>query len=410
MKRWMVFVCVSIGCVACGLAQDEPLPLSPRALLPAQPVRSGDKCVTVRSSVAMENYRAPVLFFVNRTREEFLRSAGLKLAAQDFALEVVIGNQRDGDTRVLAARVRLPNGDVCERIELPDPEAADLALLKHHVCMALYRSWLVSVGGGEAVLERLPAWLAEGAVRRMDPETWPADVDRALLLWSRACLPTAQDLLAAESRAVAAEPAVGAVLADYLMSRRVSASPVATDEAGGWRDARGSVLDALIRDAARGQAWTAGQIAMLVTGGGDALALDRDLDLWLIALGRKVHVPGLTTQGAVRRFRSNLLIYPSDYGHFFDQRKPWMTFQELAASPDPELRRAAARHVLQLQMAVVGRDTTLLGLADAYSQFLRAVATGKKPQEVNLLLINAEAQRKGLEEALAGGWMLRDSF
>ena len=411
MKRWMAFVCAGMGCVGCAVAQDDPLPLSPKALLPAPPVRSGDKCIMVRSSVAMENYRAPVLFFVNRAREEFLRSAGMKMATQDFTLDVAIGNQRDGDTRVLSARVRLSNGDVCERIELPDPEAADLDLLKRSVWVALYRSWLVSVGGGEAVLERLPAWLVEGAVRRMDVETWPTDVDRALLLWSRACLPTAQDILAAQSAAVAVEPALGAVLADYLMSRKVSTNfTAAADVPVERKDATRTVLDALVRDATHGRAWTVEQIAALVTGDSDALALDRDVDVWFAALGRKVLVPGLTTEGTLRRFRANLLISPSDYGKFFDQRKPWVTFQELAASADPEARRVAAAHILKLQMAVVGRDATLFALAESYSQFLRAVATGKKPKEVNLLLMNAEAQRKGLEEALKGGKMIQEKF
>jgi len=387
--------------------------------------------------MAMEGYRAPILMFVQRVREEFLRAAGLKVSVQDFALEVLVGNQRDGDTRVLSARVRLSNGNVCERIELPDPEAADLERLKRCVGMALYRSWLVSVGGGEAVLERLPAWLAEGAVRRMDVETWPSDVDRVLLLWSRARLPTAQDLLAAENAAAAAEPALGAVLADYLMNRKVSANtapPAASDAAGvrnaaaasdaagvrnaaaasdaaGVRNAAAaSVLDAFIRDTSKEQPWTVEQVATLVTGRSDLSALDMDLDLWFAALGRKVLVPGLTTEGMLRRFRANLLIYPADYGKFFDQRKPWMTFQELAASTDAEMRKAVAAHVLKLQMAVVGRDSTLLALADAYSQFLRAVATGKKPKEVNVLLMNAEAQRKGLEEALKGGKMIQDTF
>lgn len=410
MKRWIAFVCAGIGCVCYGAAQDEePLPLSPKALLAATPVRSGDKCVTVRSSAAMEGYRAPVLMFVQRAREEFLRAANLKMAAKDLSLDVAIGNQRDGDTRVLAGRVRLRDGGVGERIELPDPEAADLALLRYHVWMALYRSWLVSASGSEAVLERLPVWLMEGAVRRMDTETWPADVDRALLLWSRACLPTAQDLLVAESAAFEAEPSLGAVLADYLMSRKVFMAAPAQAPAVG-REVRESVLDALIREAAKGQAWDVERLAEWVTGDADALALDRDLDLWLSALGRKVLVPGLTTEGTVRRFRANLLIYPTDYGIFFDQRKPWMTFQELAASADPALRKAAVRHVVQVQMAVAGRDSTLLALAEAYSQFLRAVAAGKKPKEVNVLLMKAEAQRKGLEEALKGGKMILDKF
>ena len=357
--------------------------------------------------MAMESYRAPVLLFVSRAREAFFRSTRLRSESQMATLEVVIGNQRDGDTRVLTGRIRTSNGGVVERIELPDPEAADLDLLKRSVCSALYRSWLVGVGGSEAVLARFPVWLMDGAVRRMETETWPADVDRTLFLWSRAYLPPAATLFGAESPAVALEPALGAVLADYLMDRKVSPDAMTVNRLE-KKDSDGSVLDALIRDAAKGQAWSVEHIAMLVTGLADVAALDEDLDLWFASAGRKVLVPGLTTEGTVRRFRSSLLIYPSDYGKVFDQRKPWMTFQELAASGDPVMMRAAAAHTLKLQMAVVGRDGTLLALAEAYTQFLKAVAEGKKPKALNVMLMNAEAQRKGLEDALAGGRMLQD--
>ena len=392
----------------------DALPLSPKALMPAGPVWSGDRSVAVRSSVAMENYRAPVLFFVNNAREEFLRAMRLRMPPQGFLLEVIIGNQRDGDTRVLSARVRASGGEgMCERIELPDPEAADLVSLKRCVGMALYRSWLVSRSGGETVLKHLPPWLVEGAVRRMDAEAWPADVDRTLLLWSHACLPTAKDLFCAESPAVAAEPAVGAVLADYLMSKRVSANvmaAVAADSPADKKGVGGTVLDALTRDASDGRVWSVAGLAGLVTGEEDGVALDRDFDCWLSGMGRKVLVPGMTTEGTLRRFRASLLIYPSDYGKFFNQREPFWTFQEFmrVAADSPEMRKAAAAHVLKVQMAAVGRDGTLLALAEAYSRFLKAVAAKKKPAEVSLLLVKAEAQRKGLEDALKGGKVLRD--
>jgi len=380
-------------------------PLSPKTLLPAEPVRSADGRVTVLSSRAMEQYRTPVLAFVSRAREEFLRPVRMREGMEAFMLVVAIGNKRDGDTSVLSARMKFPGGDVYERIELPDPEAADLALFKHRIWLALYRSWLVgNAGGSEKVLERLPAWLAEGAVRRMDVATWPADVDRVLALWSRACLPTAPVLMARGDEAAAIEPALGAVLADYLMSTRTVASATAEDRKGNV-----SVLDTLIRDAVAGQEWSAGHIAALVTGADDAVALDTSLDLWLAVLGRRVLTPGLTTGGMVQRFSASLLIYPSDYGKLFDQRKPWVTFQELAAAGDDRrMRQAAAAHVARVQIAAVGRDRSLTDLAEAYAQFLRAVAAGKKPGEVTRLLMSAEAQRKGLEDRLKGGKMLRD--
>ena len=395
-----VFLLALIAGIATGWGQTPApdAPLSPRSLLPAPPVRSGDGSIIVRSSMAMEEHRAPVLMFVSRAREELFRS--MRMESSTAILEVIIGNQRDGDTRVLSGRVRLSGGKMGERIELPDPEAADLALLKRSVWMALYRSWLVSVGRSEAVLEQLPAWLVEGAVRRMDPEAWLADVDRSLHLWSRAYLPPAAALLDTASPVIALEPALGVMMASYLMDRRVLPSVT---------DLSGDVPETFIREVAKGQAWSVERIAELVMGQADVAALDKDFDKWCVGMGRKVLIPGLTTEGTVRRFRSSLLICPSDYGKVFNQKKPWMTFQELAASNDLAMKkRAATAQMFNVKIAGAGRDGTLLALAEAYSQFLAAVAEGKKPKALNVLLMNAEAQRKGLEDALAGGQVFQD--
>ena len=121
----------AIGCVAVALTGAVPAqqdgPRVSRAGLPSTPVYSKDGTVVVYSPASKAGYRAPVLVFVERTREELQRTTRLKFGPQACPLEIAIGGKSDGDTRVLTARLRDREGGIRERIELPDPEAADLA-------------------------------------------------------------------------------------------------------------------------------------------------------------------------------------------------------------------------------------------------------------------------------------------
>jgi hypothetical protein len=344
--------------------------------------------------MAMAGYRTPVLMFADTTRASFFRATRLTFAIPPAPITLFLGNKRDGDKSVFSSRVRLSSDEVIERIELPDPEAADLLLLRRALWRALYRSWLVSAGGGhEATLTKLPSWLAEGMIRKIDPTTWSLDIDRVLQLWSHAALPPAGNLLVA-TNAAAMEPALGTVMAAYLSERK-------TYEGN-------NVFDALIKTAAQGNDWTPERISSAITGTRDLDKLDENLDHWLISLAQKIATPGLTTEGSLERFRSSLLIYPSDYGKFFNTSKPCITFHELISyANDPMLLQAAASQARWVRMGAIGRDETLGNLSERYAEFLEAFATGKKGGELVRLLMLAEAQRKELEQTVRDGKTLK---
>lgn len=388
------------GAVACALlglpagvawAQQDG-PRVSRAGVPAAPVTSKDGAVAVRAPLSKAGYRAPVLVFVDRTRDELARATRLKLGSAACPLEIVIGGQGDGDTRVLATRISEPGGGVHERIELPDPEAADLGRFRRAICVALLRAWMVEAGGVEGTMRDVPAWLVDGVVRHMGRETRQQDVDRMLLLWSRACLPPAAELFAAQGEAAAREPAVAAVLAGWCLEKRADGSP----------------FEALLRGAAAGRAWSPAAAGRLLAGTEDAVAFDEALDLWLTGLGRMVVRPGLTSAGVVRRFRSHLLLYPAFYGTTWAHNRSCLTFGEaVLQAADPEVRRRAAAQAERVKLAAVGRDGMLLAVSEGYAAFLMAVARGQAEGELTRLLLEAEGMRKELERRTARGAVLQ---
>jgi len=364
----------------------------PHTRFPAPPMYSGDGSVAVYSSVAQAAYRGPVLLFVNQTRELFLQGLNITPGSLNCPLEIIIGDQRDGNQAVLSARIRDPKGRVRERIELPDPEAADLTRFRRAVVVAFLRVYMVDAGGTDATMRNLPNWLIDGVVRYMDGSQRQADLDRTHLLWSNACLPPAAELYAFDSYPARVEPAVAAYLAGWFLENR------------------GVLFKKLLREAASGQRWSPEYAAGVLTDSA-VEGFDQLLDLRLLTLGHRVVSPGVTTAGIMRRFRSELLLFPCDYGMLFSQQSAYYTFQgALAAPEDADLRKSALARAAKIKMAAVGRDGMLLAVSEQYVMFLNAFAQGAKPGALIKILQQAEALRCDLEQRLEGGAVLKRSI
>ncbi len=389
MKLTLCYLVLAASAVVGEPAGSEPLSGAlRRAAVPAPPIYSGDGSVVIHSSQARAGYRGPVLLFVNRVRELFQSGMNLKVGSQNCPLEIRIGDKSDGDTAVLTARLRDARGRLREVIELPDPEAADLERLRRAVAVAFLRAWMVDAGGTDATMRDLPNWLIDGAVRYMQGTHRQEDLDRTYLLWSHAALPPAEQLYAFESRAAETEPAVAAALAGWFLEKR------------------GHAFKSLLRETALGREWSPANVAERLAEGFSG-NFDRMLDLRMLDLGRRVIQPGITTEGIVRRFRSELLLFPTDYGMMFSQTNSYCSFDAaLRGGESDAIRQAARFQALRLRAAAAGRDGTLLALAGEYETFLLALSEGVKPERLEELLQRAEESRRALEKSVAGGQAL----
>lgn len=386
-KKLIALALLLLSCCWTGAAPAQSE--LPASRISAQPMYSGDGAVIVFSSVAKAAYRGPVLQFVNRTRELFLQGLNITPGSLNCPLEIRIGDQNNGDPSVLSTRIRDTKGNLRERIELPDPEAADLTRFRRAVVVAFLRVYMVDAGGTDKTMQNLPNWLIDGVIRYMDGSQRQADLDRTSLLWSHACLPPATDLYAFDSYAAQVEPAVGAVLAGWFMENR------------------GTLFKKLLKEAAHGRSWSPAYVARLLADS-PVEQFDQILDQRLHTLGQRVATPGATTAGIMRRFRSELLLFPCDYGMMFDPERAYYTFQDALADPeDEDLRKAALNSAVRIRMAAVGRDGMLLAVSEAYVKFLQAFAKGAKPKELAEMLYQAESMRRELELKLEDGAVLK---
>ncbi len=354
----------------------------------AAPFYSSDGAIAVYAPLAKAAYRAPVLSFANQRRAELQRAFRLKLGTPACPLEIMIGNRSDGDTRVLTTRLLDPDGGLRERIELPDPEAADLDIFKRALGIALLRAWMVAAGGTEESMRDLPIWLIDGALRHIDRDRRQADIDKTLLLWSRACLPPAAELFASDSVAARQEPAVAAVLAGWFIEKRAGVN----------------VFEALLRSAATGTGWSPAEAARLLADTEDLAEFDRHVDNRFLTEGRVVVTPGVTSAGIVRRFRSNLLLLPTYFGKLKGNKRAWYPLSAIwEYANDPDIRRAASAQALKVKLAAIGRDGMLIAVADAYALFMERLAAGDNPDRLARLLDEAELMRGTLERVTAKG-------
>jgi len=369
---------------------EAPL-LSPKARLPAAPFYSADRAVCVRAFAAQEGYRAPVLGFVDRIRSELTQSFRLPIMPSDYQLDVWVGEKRNGDTRVLAGRIKTLENTWVERIELVDPEAADLEQIRLCIGKALLRAYLLKNGGRVESLDLLPHWVVQGVMRSTDRRQRQRDMDTTLAYWSRAQLPFARELFSADQSPACSDRAVAAVLAGYLLEKRPTYN----------------AFEVLLLDAAAGRTWQPQRVAQLTIETGDLHALDRFMDFWFIRQSRAVFLPGLTTSEIVRRFRSYLLIYPAcsdTIGSY--TKKTGMSFEEMVhAFEHPDVRRAAEAQMTNIRLASLGRDDQLCALSEAYARLLGIVAHSKKASVADLeqRFNEAEYRRREVEQAVANG-------
>ena len=380
------------------LHADSPLlPSTPLRYQTVSPIYSRDGRIVVRAPSTRSSYRGPILIFTERTRKALERITGLSFSSEHGTLEILVGNKNDGDTRVQITHFRDSySGECRERIGLPDPEHVDLTRLRYAICDALLRIWICDASFAATPPPHPappPAWLSVGLFRQMSREKRQADLDRTLLLWSQACLPPAPILYSEKSEAASREVAVASFLAGTLLDKGKDGFP----------------LENCLRKLAKGERWSPEWLAPLFSEEREGCDLDLALDLIMLKAWRLVIIPGVTTEGIVRRFRSSLLLYPPLSAKLSFPYLWGMDFKTLIRQVpgNPVLRLSALQHAKEIKLMSAGRDKTLIEVANRYAAFLLAVASGKESEILEKLLSDAESQRKGLEQMTAKGELLK---
>lgn len=377
-----------------GSSVAAPLPSRPVDIRIPTAIASSDRCFQIAADEASQDFRLPVLTFCDTFRRNFLREARLELPPPAHPITVHLGDATN-DTRVLRTRVSIESaGRPRERIEVPDPEHADLNALRVALAQVLAAEWEGSVAppDGKTAPAAAPDWFLSGLARHIGNTTRGEDFDLVYAQWSRGRLPPVSELLAAEPRPALSHPALAAVLAAWILER--PGRPVAE----------------LLRGLAAGNAWSAEHAVRVLRGSDDPAGLNESWDAWLTAGARAVRQLGVTPPAVVALFRSQLLVYPADTGAPVSESWRGRTLTEcIDAAPDGSMRDAARAQAMRIRLFAAGRDATLRRVADAYCAVLDGIAAGVAPEKLRVLLLQAEEMRKDMERRAAAGETLRDA-
>ena len=389
---------------ACGavlavmtLAAEEPSSADagrePIQRAPA-PVYSRDNAFVIFSPASQADYRMPVLQFSDELRRSLVQWLRLPSTPPKAPIVLVIG-ETPGETRAIGKSIRDVMGRWREQIEIGDPERVDLDDLRTALTRALLRDWLAATErADDGKPQDPPDWFLVGLARAVQRARRQADLDKVLMLWSRGRLPPVATLLAGEPEgAEARDPAVSALLVTWLSER----------EGGVARMRR------LIDHLAAGQAWSAELLLPLLWPDLTREQMDEAWDRWLTARSRSILEPGTTTAGMVRRFHQLLLVYPAD--HNIPLMQGWRARQPGDLIPhagSPWMKRLTDAKTAQLRMAALGRDGTLIAVAEAYAEFFTALGEAQPAGVLQTRLHAADRLLSAAEEALAAGKPLRE--
>ena len=367
-----------------GAFADAPEPV--RRKLPTSALYSQENAVAVYAvSETASPLRAPVMYFADEVRQELTRGLKLKFGSKNRPLEIAVGDETNGSTRVISGRIRSFDGAVRERIELPAPGTADLETFRTAVVGAFLRIWIEENLQLDASVQ-VPDWLIAGVSRhvrvlsRNGVESWRWRLEDSEALWetwSSGNLPLAADLLSGRM-----DPQTAGGVTGWLLSLKGGSAPIQA-----------------VLSACAGTELTPAKIGLLTTGSDDLAALDAALDSWMVQSVTRIPEPGTTTKQAIGRWRMTLVFFPGDYG--LPVSDPWRprALSGIADENDfrkkPGVFRAAA---LRIRLASAGRDPMFAAVGDAYGRYLEAVAADGDAARRATLYAQAEQLRIDLQK------------
>ena len=331
--------------------------------------------------------------FASQFRKDFLRTTQMNLGRAEHPIAIGLGTSTN-DSRVFGAFGPDLRGGVRDWIEIPDPDHADLDLLRTALAQALMREWMRALPSSTAASnspQDPPAWLLKGLARQIGAEHRLEDLDHVHAQWLHGRLPPVVELLTIPPPAALQHPALQAALAGWLL------------------DHPGAPLNALLQRLVNGAAWSPVLVAEVLGALRNIAELNEGWDGWQANVFHEIRQVGVTTPGTTIAFRSQLLLYPGDYGLPMVEAWRGRTFSEcLDWGLTPELNRVLRQKSQEVRLFSAGHDGALQQVAAAYAAFLDAFAKDGASDKVRALLIQAEASRKALEARAAKGEMLHD--
>jgi len=381
------YLLTGLFCVSGFLQVFADAPESLRRKLPTSALYSQENAVAVYAvSEAASPLRAPVMYFADEVRQELMRGLKLKFGSKNRPLEIAVGDETNGSTRVVSGRIRSFDGVIRERIELPAPGTADLETFRTAVVGAFLRIWIEENMQPETAVE-VPDWLIAGVSRyvrllsQKGVESWRyrlEDFEAFWEAWASGTLPPAGNLLSWQMTPQTAGGVIG-----WLLSSQSGAVPFRT----------------ILSACAAPDPLTPAKIGLLIIGSDDLAALDASLDSWMIQAATRVSEPGTTTKQAIDRWRMMLVFFPGDYG--ITTADPWRPRALSEISDGADLKknyRVFRAFALRMRLAAAGRDPMFAAVGDAYGRYLEAVASDGDAARLAALYGQAEQLRIDLQK------------
>ncbi len=346
---------------------------------------------TLRTTPEYRPFEQRLLRFVREWQHELCGAMGLPVPQARVPFEIELGLAQNTARAIDHAVIRGRSG-YFGLVRIPDPAAIDTDALRFALTSAIVRTGVYNRSPGTNAVTEPPVWFVRGLARHADRRRRGADFEAAHARWSSAGLPGIAALWDRERSPAAVHPEVAAQLIAWCAAR--------DDHRERWRVWQDYL--------AGGGRWEAAAMARIWGGSPDLTAWDAEWDLWVWARSRRVMDPGTTPAGVVRRFRSHLLLYPWDCAILPPCVElggtPLAWFMSHPDRLEPASALAKARRI---RLLGAGRDPVFQRMTAAYADALNQLAGGASSRELRAAWSQAEALRRDVEEAAAGGGTLR---
>lgn len=329
----------------------------------SKPIYSSDNSYVIFSPVTLNDYRYPILKFV----DDFSRNTKtlLQLAGNTSKTATIIELFDGTNEKAGAINKIVIDGIKREResIVIFNPETVELDALRAALVKAILRNYMREKFRDSTIFVDPPAWFITGVVYASQRDLRQKCFDRTFQLWSSARLPIVVDLLCDNLDGMEArDPAVSAQLVTWLLDQ----------EPGKLR------LESLLERLAAGSNWDKNWIMQALWPEADFLTIDDNWDRWLYMRTHTIFLLGSYSPGITKRFMGQFMIFPAD--HHLPMVCGW-----LARNPDvflhygkPDLmKRVALEKGAIIRAAAMGRPAEFQQAAELFTTYLTFLSNKK---------------------------------
>lgn len=376
--------------------QDKLIAQMAKRLNDSAGLSNQDGSVTISGICFSHQEKLILKDFVEGIRDQLTKITGLKFPSSAYRILVIgaVPKSREDDTKTAHYKINIvpdamPHQDAATiELIILHPKAMDSHEFAANVIrgyFALY-THVTRKDDYEGISTELPKWFINGLARQIDFSVQQKDINNILYLWSKALIPTIDNLIEEDSTLTQTNDAIASALVGFWL------------DCDNFKDR----VKQLFTELANGAKWSSDLYRKTIRSDFSMEELDVCFDFWILAQRFKILSVGTSSECLAERIITHLMLVPGSGSVPDEVGVKWVALHpsELAKfKNEPWAKKLAEKNQRFILVASTGRNDKFRVAAAELGAFYQEIIAGKAT-EAELRAKYAKAEKMLFEAAI----------